>query len=205
MFWSQGNSPLRQYEWYIKFDDDGLATTFSENFDRDYVHALKECSKPSYEIGFKEYKLLTQKIKYPTNLKWKPINVKMAQVVNYKNMGYLSSTDDFLIKIIESYGYYSPNMNLNKQSNEVEKEDPQQQSVKKINKNIKIIQTQDIGKSFYSTKTGLFHKEQYKTEIWNLYNPYIQNIDFGQLSYENENIVDISFTIYYDWAELEYI
>ena len=39
-------------------------------------------------------------------------------------------------------------------------------------------------------------------ETWDLYNPLISKVSFGELSYENENLVEISCEISYDWAQL---
>lgn len=42
-----------------------------------------------------------------------------------------------------------------------------------------------------------------KAEVWNLINPFIININFGSLSYDSENFVDITFGVIYDYAELQ--
>jgi hypothetical protein len=39
-------------------------------------------------------------------------------------------------------------------------------------------------------------------EKWNLHNAFFSNINFGSLSYSNEDFVEISFTIIYDYASL---
>jgi hypothetical protein len=40
-------------------------------------------------------------------------------------------------------------------------------------------------------------------ETWELYNPFISKVSFGDLSYENENLVEITVEIQYDWALLK--
>ena len=39
-------------------------------------------------------------------------------------------------------------------------------------------------------------------EKWNLNNPLITSVTFGDLSYENDAILNITIGITYDWAEL---
>ena len=41
-------------------------------------------------------------------------------------------------------------------------------------------------------------------ESWTLHNPIIKNADFGgQLSYDNEGLIEVKMTLAYDWATLE--
>ena len=40
-------------------------------------------------------------------------------------------------------------------------------------------------------------------ENWKVKNPFITACSFGDLNYENEEIMQISLTIKYDWAELD--
>lgn len=40
-------------------------------------------------------------------------------------------------------------------------------------------------------------------ETWELNNPFISKVSFGDLSYESENLVEITVEIQYDWAELK--
>ena len=38
-------------------------------------------------------------------------------------------------------------------------------------------------------------------EMWRLYNPWIKEVKFGELSYETEDLVNIDLVIRYDYAE----
>jgi len=40
-------------------------------------------------------------------------------------------------------------------------------------------------------------------EKWTLNNPFLKKVDFGNLDYSADELVDISMTIRYDWAALE--
>jgi hypothetical protein len=39
-------------------------------------------------------------------------------------------------------------------------------------------------------------------EKWKLFNPFVTKVNFGDLSYDNENLTEITVEISYDWAEL---
>ncbi len=44
-------------------------------------------------------------------------------------------------------------------------------------------------------------QEQF-SESWTLHNAWLKNVDFGDLSYEDEGMSEITMTIRYDWAVL---
>ncbi len=167
-FWTDNTlkEPLRQNRWYINFASDTL---------KPFVWALKECQKPSYEVSFTEHRLLTHTYKYPSLLKWKPIEIKMVSA-----RGDDGTTLD---KVLNDYknnvsGYKPPSTNLHQQiskaSSELEGD------------GLVIIEVDDSGKPIQN---------------WTLYNAFISNLNYGTLTYENDGFVDISFTVQYDWAE----
>jgi len=40
-------------------------------------------------------------------------------------------------------------------------------------------------------------------ETWSLYNPWIKSVNFGDLDYESDELVNVELSIRYDWADLE--
>jgi hypothetical protein len=40
-------------------------------------------------------------------------------------------------------------------------------------------------------------------ETWSLYNPWIKSVNFGDLDYEADDLVNVELTMRYDWATLE--
>lgn len=162
-FWTDINTkePLRQNRWYIRF-----ATGLSS-----FRFALKEIKKPEYEIGVTEHRLLTHVLRYPTLLKWKPVDIKMVSAINESQ-----TLDNALETLKNNFGYSVPNT-------------AHQQIAK--NKNsvgtfIELIQVDANGNT---------------VETWTLNNPFISSVSYGTLTYENDGFVDISMTIQYDWAE----
>ena len=188
-FWSdpQLPEPLRQNRWYIQFGN--LSG---------YQYALKSCSKPEYDIGVSEHVLLNHTFRYPKNLVWKPITVKMVAVRNqninkpkgYENTPYPAEQVDLthkLMILLRDSGYAIDNTPYFSMFNK----NPVYQSISKSNLskqlggNIKLTQIDANGNP---------------VENFELTNPFISNVKFGNLSYDNDGFVDIDLTIQYDYA-----
>jgi|688.fasta_scaffold42340_2 hypothetical protein len=192
-FWNELNpEPLRQYRWYINFTDEGLnANQF----------ALKSCDKPSFDINVTEHILLNSVHKYPGILKWKPINVKMASVRSRKGELSLPSVlQNFIMKV----GGYQPN-NGTQQAAKASGETTEPTNVAK---NIDTLNP-GITKTFSSLPFGFslqliqIDGAGREAEVWTLINPFITNIDYGKLDYASEEIVEVAFTINYDYATVD--
>jgi hypothetical protein len=212
-FWTdtQAPEPLRQNRWYMRF---GFTTKASFNQestaaaikdaekvisieqqkalkDRDlrrietfqkaigefnrnldfYSFSLKECSKPKYKIESSSHLLINHTFNYPKNVIWQPITITMASTVTDKNT--LVSTLQYLLK----KGGYDPCENPHKQ---ISKE-----LLTNQNGTVDLIQVDENGMI---------------VDYWTLYNTYISEVDYGTLSYENDNFVDVKLTITYDFA-----
>lgn len=168
-FWGQNNfhEPLRQYRWYIDF---GSSSGLQES-----VYALKECSKPSFKIDVSEHVLINHTFRFPKNLVWQPITIKMAATRNDKGVT-LSKVFHDLTRIS---GYTLP----------------------------KFGRQQQISKYRQQTKVGTLQIFQVdangnRIEGWCICNPMITDISYGNLSYASEDIVEISFTLTYDYADM---
>lgn len=142
---------------------------------QEYVYALKECSKPSYKIDVMEHTLINHTFRFPKNLVWQPITAKMAVVRDDKG----STLSKVFHDLVKASGYALPRFG-------------RQQQISKVNQSavlgsIQIYQLDSNGN---------------KIEGWSLYNPIISDVNYGSLSYSSEEIVEISFTITYDYADM---
>ena len=192
-FWSdkETSEPLRQNRWYIEFGS-------LENF----KYALKSCSKPEYDIGVSEHVLLNHTFRYPKNLVWKPVTVKMISVTDA--IGQLSLSEK-LYQLLKLSGYRPPDeenknlyakidsenniSNISKKSLAASLLTPLEKitSKKPEGGKIQLIQIDSNGNGI---------------EFWELYNPFINSVKFGSLSYDNDGFVDIDLTIQYDYAKV---
>lgn len=184
-FWSEVKhyEPLRQNRWYINFSQNGL----SQN-----VFALKTCKKPEYEITVTEHTILNDVRRFPGILKWKPIDVSMVSVRGDTESFDLANVLQNLV--ISNAGYQvagAEDINVKKGDSP------------------EIVRTTGIAKSNFAPTLGSnieilqVDANGAVIEKWTLYSPFISNVNYGTLTYENDGFVDISFTIQYDYAKLE--
>lgn len=197
-FWTDINTrePLRQYRWYMSFNfniDSLFASTFGDlNLDANNINdlkiALKDCTKPTVKIDTTSHVLLNHTFNYPKSAVWDPVQVTLVSAQG--DIASDNTTANTIYKILRASGYYdSLDKNL---PNQISKQSA-------LFSSIKIIQI-DEG---YNDALKTIKDGANEIEIWHLINPFISNISFGSLSYENENFVDIKLTITYDYAKLE--
>ena len=177
-FWSDSTTPepLRQNRWYIQFGN--LSG---------YQYALKSCSKPEYDIGVSEHVLLNHTFRYPKNLVWKPITVKMISVTVGNNdvLSLSKKLNEMLFSSGYSFGTTPEGYNLSEEltrRNSISKEE--------LNKSLGLIKLTQIDSNGNNIET------------WELFNTFINNVKFGSLSYDNDGFVDIDLTIQYDYAKI---
>lgn len=177
-FWSdpQLAEPLRQNRWYIQFGN--LSG---------YQYALKSCSKPEYDIGVSEHVLLNHTFRYPKNLVWKPITVKMISVTAGSNdtMSLTKKLNEMLFS--SGYGLGTAPEGLDLSENLI------------LNNSIS---KYDLHESLGQIKLTQIDSNGNDIETWQLFNSFINNIKFGNLSYDNDGFVDVDLTIQYDYAKI---
>jgi len=135
------------------------------------IFSLKECSKPSLKINVSEHKLLNNTFKYPTTIKWNTITMKIVSLYDPFFGGEGDFTQEALYKSLRDPSNFKILKNLEKD---------------KIVLNITIDQFNDAG--------GLI-------ERWKLNNAFISSLEFGSLTYDNDDMIEITAQIDYDWAE----
>lgn len=141
------------------------------------TYALKKVDKPKNKIGETTHKFLNHEFYYPGRLVWEPINMTFASVTEPDATSLID-----LVTILAGYGV--PNaMNPNSQLSTIGKN----KFNNAIGSTIDIAQVDANGEEI---------------ETWKLNNPFFTNIQYGTLDYSNEDIVEISTTVRYDWARL---
>ncbi len=175
-FWSDSNlrEPLRQNRWYITFAPPTVDGEQRKKGIENYRFALKECSKPEYKIETTSHVLINHTFNYPKNLVWQPVQIKMVSARGEQG--------DTLSSVLESYltffGYIRP-----------DSDEEQKQIAKASTFTPRIVITQIDANGAV-------------IENWVLYNPFITNVNYGQLTYINDDFVDVTYTILYDYATL---
>jgi hypothetical protein len=142
------------------------------------TYALKKVDKPKAKIGEVEHKYLNHSFWYPGRLSWEPINMTFAAV---------SEPDaTYIIDLItKQAGYGVPN-----------------------NAGLTNDQLATIGKNKFRGALGAsidiyqVDANGMTNEMWQVFNPFFTNIQYGALDYSNEEIVEIQCTVRFDWAKL---
>lgn len=205
-FWSDKeiSEPLRQNRWYIEFDN--LV---------DYKFALKSCSKPEYDIGVSEHVLLNHTFRYPKNLVWKPISVKMIAVTVNSDEYFFDNANPYtqgktsLAEKLYQMLYYSGYKPPHEEQDTSEIFDKTNMSKHLLSNSLLLSQNKrlDNDTAKQAAAGGKLRLIQIDSngngiEFWELYNPFINNIKFGSLNYESDGFVDIDLNITYDYAKV---
>lgn len=140
-------------------------------------YALKKVTKPNASVGSITHKYLNHFFHYPGRLEWKDISLTFASIAK-------PDATRLIQNVLINAGYGVP------KTNNTEAE------------------LSTIGKAKFAGSLGGFFRlvqlnpDGVEIESWKVYNPFFTEVKYGDLDYENENIVDIQCTVKYDWAEL---
>ena len=176
-FWnSPGIEPKRGFRWYLEFN--GVKQWM-----------VKSVKKPSFQVTDTSHKFLNYEFKYPGRVTWTDCEITLVDPV-------APDATYTMYRILLDSGYVLPSAVSQSELKTISKfravsafcgpgtgEDGAGGAAK-----IFITQVDHNGKAI---------------EKWALNNPFITNVSFGDLSYDTEEILSISLTIKYDWADQE--
>jgi hypothetical protein len=134
----------------------------------------KTVKKPSFTVGVSRHQYLNHEFKYPTTVKWNDITMTFADPAN-------PDVTKSFVDLLQKSGYNYPTNPNN--TNTVSRD----KAVTALG-NVVIRQIDAEGNSI---------------EEWTLHNAFVTSVEFGQLSYASEDMVEISATLVYDWAEIQ--
>ena len=139
-------------------------------------YTVKQVKKPTFQLeGGPQIKYIQHSFKYPGRVVWQDVTLTVVDPGGAEDAGAA------LMNALATSGYAyprGPNDGFTRQSI----------SKKKASDGIgkpRIRQIDDLGNP---------------VDEWTLNNAFISQVDFGEVSYESDDIVNISLTIMYDWA-----
>ena len=137
----------------------------------------KRVTKPSFNITEAGHQYLNHTFYYPGRLEWSPIDLTIVDPID-PDMSAL------FLQFVKKSGYALPE-DVNAATNHV------------LTKN-----------GFRAAIGGQFSIRQItngnKTvEKWTLVNPWITEVNYGELSYDSDELVQISVKIRYDYAKMD--
>ena len=145
---------------------------------------VKDVKKPSFTVAATPHDFINYKFHYPGRVEWQDIQVTIVDPVQ-------PDSTASLVKILEKSGYVLPD-EYTSQPNEP-RTISKKAFVDAMGGQIQLVQ--------FGANTGA--QEENVLEKWTINNPFLTNVDFGNLSYGSDDLVNISMTIKYDWAFLE--
>jgi hypothetical protein len=143
----------------------------------DLVYALKKVSKPEATISKVTHKYLNHEFHYPGRLTWNEVTCDFASVTE-------PDAAKVLYRVLQRSGYGPPSVpGAIQERATISKA----KAGAAIGSTISVIQIDSSGR---------------KIEQFDLHNPFFTKVSFGgDLSYDNEEIVTLSCSIVYDFAE----
>ena len=140
----------------------------------------KSVTKPNFQISTTPHQFLQHQFNFPGKVTWQPINITIVDPIQ-------PDSAQSLYNIIANAGYVLPNRVT---------EGPT--GLGTISKQGMVTQ---LGNRIQIDQIGPDGANDVK-ERWHLNNPLITSVTFGDLSYEQDAILNITIGITYDWADL---
>ena len=133
----------------------------------------KSAQKPSFQIASTEHAYLNHKFYYPGGVTWQAVTITLVDPVQ-PNIGLT------LASIVEQGGYHPPATSTDLGTMTKGK------AVKSLGR-VVVKQLDGDGASI---------------EEWVLWNAFITELKWGDLEYGSDEILELSMTLQYDWAEM---
>lgn len=172
-FWSTADSePKRKFRWQVVFAGNTGGIT-------SLTYALKKVDKPKGKVNSTTHKYLNHNFNYPGRWEWEDINMTIASVTR-DDATYLIN------QVLINAGYGVPVDTGTTGRN----------------------QLSTIGKLKFNGALGSFLNIQQLNpdgaiiEDWRVVNPFFTTVNYGDLDYSSEDIVDITVGVKYDYAKL---
>ena len=190
-FWADAfTEPKRKYKFLLDIAGD---TETIEPF------LVKTVKKPSWEVGEAEHHFFNHVFYYPGKVKWSEMELTVVDPTDVVAR---------LMKILVQTGYPLP---LGAEtlaavaSTGLDLQEATATSVSKargVGALGKVTLTQMVPAMKVPNPRTLQSGQDIPAEEWTLHNAWMRNVDFGELSYEDEGMSEITMTIRYDWATL---
>ncbi len=176
-FWTSALSePRRSHRFLLT-----LPNLVSADGAHSYQQYLaKTAGKPSYQITATEHKFLGNTYYYPGIVTWQPVSIQIVNAVN-------PDGNQILMDALAGSGYLQPDKQEDVFFNPA-------QAPSTVNKSAALRVVGDV-------KIEELNGEGGPIGTWTLQNSFITDAKFGDLNYDNDDLLNIDVTFRYDWAE----
>lgn len=140
-------------------------------------YLIKKVTKPGFETSMTEHKFLNHSFKYPGRVTWKEVSFTVVDAVT-------PNTAHRFLKILQESGYRTP-------KGAIDAGDGSAKTISKKN-------------SVRALGTPRIHQIDHDGAIvdtWKLYGAWVKKVEQTELSYDSDDIIDITVSLEYDFAE----
>jgi|TARA_B100000700_G_scaffold263641_1_gene300928 hypothetical protein len=175
-FWSENfaNGGLEEPKRQFRFKVEFTGLDSGGNGGTAILWYAKSATKPSFQISSTEHKYLNHTFYYPGSVTWQDVTITLVDPTKPDMAASLAA-------MVEAAGY-APPANANDLT-----------SLSKAGS------ASALG-SVIVTQVDADGKE---LESWTLWNAWITELKFGDLSYGTDDLTELSVTLKYDWARLQ--
>jgi hypothetical protein len=180
---------------------------FVVNLGGNFFITVKSVSKPKLTIESQEYRMINHFYKFPGLAKWEPIEITFVDVYGEiqgegkYNGTELTNTAAYLAGLANRIGYVG---------NDLESFDENASSFSRKFKspNLHSITKDDSSAAFSSGNGGdaiiaiqQLNSDGKVIEEWTLHNPTIKSLEWGDLQYGSDDLVEYKLSLDYDYAK----
>ena len=180
-FWTSPTfEPKRQFRFLVRL---GLPNSGGDAGSLEFM--AKQVSRPSYTVNSNPHKFFNHTFHYPGRVEWGTISMTLVDAVS-------PNASDIFMELLGQIGYANPDA--------------------AVVDNTPAIMTKTITKASATAALGTVliiemgaddDGESRERGTWTLNNAFITSVNFGDHSYESEDLIDIQLEMQYDWASYD--
>ena len=174
-FWTQKTDPKRKFNFEVSM---GAVNGKVKNY------FAKTATKPSFTIAAGEHNYLNHTFYYPGRLTWNDVTITFVDPGKTDQDVSADSTSAALAELLLNMGYNPPS----NAATDEEKTTISKSKAASALGSVTIRQFDDNGKTL---------------DEWVLINAWVMEVNFGDLDYASDDLVEISCTIKYDFAKFK--
>ena len=175
-FWEPTTEPKRNFRYKVSIG--GLAAVSSTGATAQAWYA-KKATKPSFTVGEVKANFIDKTFYYPGRVEWNTVEIVFYDPVNPNAVNHLA-------QMFANSGYFIPDGVSNTDN---------YGSTAKSNAT--------SGNSVGTVTITSIDEDGGDLEKWTLNNAFIKSMKFGDLSYDSDDLLEVSVEFRYDWASLE--
>jgi hypothetical protein len=141
---------------------------------------VKKVAKPSFEVTTAEHKYLNHTFYYPGRVQYETVDITLVDPVNPDAAGTM-------MQILRHSGYSPP---AEDHVNTISK--------KNATNALGEVRVVQLGAGDVGNPTDLTIVEEFT-----FINAWVSKVNFGELDYESDNLIDVTLTLRYDYVELD--